>query len=133
MRGTVLPLALVLALPALASASQIPIGLNIGQNVFVQEFWQNGKAHYAIYNSRPAAIKLTVNDVMFVAMPGTESFRNVEGKNLATWDIKSKEVVFVDAPVGGPPAAGDDLRFFRFRIVGGPTLGLLTIPSPSNT
>ena len=62
MRENLLTLALALALPALGSASQIAIGLDWRQNVFVQEFWQEGKARFAIYNNRPEAIKLTVNE-----------------------------------------------------------------------
>ena len=126
MRENLLTLALVLALPALGSASQIAIGLDWRQNIFVQEFWQEGKARYAIYNNRPEAIKLTVNDVQFVNAPGTESFRAVEGKDLANWEVKSKGVVFVDAPMA---PGGDGLRFLRFRITDGPRLGVLTFPA----
>jgi hypothetical protein len=126
MRAGFLTLALVIALPALASGSQIGIGLDWRQNVFVQEFWQEGKARYAIYNGRPDAIKLTVNDVQFTNLPGTESFRAVDGKELATWEVKSKSVVFVDAPMAA--AARHGLRFLRFRIVDGPRLGTLTYP-----
>ena len=127
MRENLLPLALVLALPVLANASQIAVGIDWRQNVFVQEFWQDGKARYAIYNSRPDAIKLTVNDVQFLNAPGTESFRAVEGKELANWEVKSKRVVFVDAPMA---PGGDGLRFFRFRITAGPRLGVLTFSAP---
>jgi hypothetical protein len=126
MRGSLLTLALGLTLPALASASQIGVGLDWRQNVFVQEFWQEGKARYAIYNGRPEAIKVTVNDVQFTTVPGTESFRAVEGKDLATWEIKGKEVMFVDAP---PAPAGNGLRFLRFRIGDGPRLGVLMYPT----
>lgn len=126
MRENLLPLALVLALPALMSASQIPVGLDWDQNVFVQEFWQEGKARYAIFNNRLEAIKLTVNKVRFVTVPGTESFRAVEGKDLASWKINSKGVVFVDAPLA---PAGGGLQFLRFRIADGPRLGLLTFPA----
>ena len=125
MRGNLLTLALVLALPPLASASQIAVGLDWRQNVFVQEFWQEGKARYAIYNGRVEAIKLTVNDVQFVNIPKTESFRAVEGKDLAGWEIKGKSVVFVDAPKA---PGGDGLRFLRFRIADGARLGVLTFP-----
>jgi len=125
MRANVLTLAVVLALPGLASASQIAVGFDWRQNVFVQEFWQEGKARYAICNSRPEAIKLTVNEVQFVNVPGTESFRAVEGKDLANWEVKGKSVVFVDAPMS---PAGDGLRFLRFRITDGPRLGVLTFP-----
>lgn len=96
------------------------------QNVFVQEFWQDGKARYAIYNSRLEAIKLTVNDVQFVNVPGTEGFRAMEGKELASWEIKSKRVLFVDAPKA---PAGDGLRFLRFRMTEGPKLGVLSYPT----
>jgi hypothetical protein len=126
MRLNVLPLALVLALSPLASASQIAVGLDWRANVFVQEFWQDGKARYAIYNSRPDAIKLTVNDVQFVTLPGTESFRAVEGKDLASWEVKSKGVVFVDAPM---TPGGDGLHFLRFRLADGTRLGVLTYPA----
>jgi hypothetical protein len=125
MRDNALTLSLVLALPALASASQIAVGLDWRQNVFVQEFWQEGKARYAIYNSRPEAIKLTVNAVQFANVPGTETFRAVEGKDLSSWEVKSKGVVFVDAPMA---PGGDRLRFLRFRITDGPRLGVLTFP-----
>jgi hypothetical protein len=125
-RALSLTLAVGLAFPTLASASQIGVGLDWRQGVFVQEFWQEGKARYAIYNSRPEAIKLTVNDVQFVNLPGTESFRAIEGKDLASWEVKGKGVVFVDAPKA---AAGDGLRFLRFRFANGPPLGVLTIPS----
>jgi hypothetical protein len=125
MRLNMLPLALVLALPSLASASQIAVGLDWRQNVFVQEFWQDGKARYAIYNSGPEAIKITVNDVQFVTLPGTESFRAVEGKDLASWEVKSKEVVFVDAPMS---PGGDGLHFLRFRLADRTRLGVLTYP-----
>ena len=126
MRGIVLSLAFLLVLPALANASQIVVGMDWRQNVFVQEFWQDGKARYAIYNSRPDAIKLTVSDVQFVNVPGTESFRAMEGKELASWEVKSKGVVFVDAPKA---PAGDGLRFVRFRIADGPKLGVLSYPA----
>jgi hypothetical protein len=127
MRGIVLSLALVLGLPALTRASQIVVGLDWRQNVFVQEFWQDGKARYAIYNSRSEAIKLTVNDVQFVNVPGTEGFRAMEGKELASWEVKSKGVVIVNVPKA---PAGDGLRFLRFRIADGPKLGVLSIPIP---
>jgi hypothetical protein len=126
MRGYVLSLALILGLPALASASQIGVGLDGRQNVFVQEFWQDGKARYAICNNRPEAIKLTVSDVQFVNVPGTESFRAIEGKELVSWDVKGKEVLFVEAP---KVLAGDGLRFLRFRIADGAPLGLLSLPT----
>lgn len=126
MRDHLLTLALVLALPTLASASQIAVGLDWRHNVFVQEFWQDGKARYAIYNGRPEAIKLTVHAVQFVNAPNTEGFRIVEGKELAGWEIKGKGVVFVDAPKAPP---GDGLRFLRFRIANGPQLGVLTLPT----
>jgi uncharacterized protein (TIGR03067 family) len=126
MRGTLLTVALVFALPALASASGFGVGLDWRQNVFVQEFWQAGKARYAIYNSRPEAIKLTVNDVQSVSVPGTESFRAVEGKELATWEVKGKAIVFVDAPMA---PVNDGLRFLQFRIADGPRLGMLTYPA----
>jgi hypothetical protein len=126
MRVNLLTLAVVFALPALASASQIAVGLDWRQNIFVQEFWQAGKARYAIYNSRPEAITLTVNAVQFVNVPGTESFRAVEGKDLASWEVKSKCVVFVDAP---KVRGRDGLRFVRFRIANGPRLGVLTCPA----
>ena len=126
MRENLLTLALVLSLPALASASQIAIGLDWRQNVFVQEFWQEGKARYAIFNNRAEGIKLTVNDVQFMNVPGTEFFRAVEGKDLASWEVKGKGVVFVDAPMA---PAGDGLRFLRFRIADGPRLGVLTFPA----
>lgn len=130
MRGIVLSLTLTLGLPALADASQIAVGLDFRQNVFVQEFWQDGKARYAIYSTRPEAITLSVSDVQFVNIPGTEGFRAVEGKELASWKIKSKEVLFVDAPKA---PAGDGLRFLRFRIAGGPLLGALSVPvSPAD-
>jgi len=124
MRAIMLTLALV-ALPGLASASQIAVGLDWRQNVFVQEFWQEGQARYAIYNSRPEAIKVTVNEVQFVNVPGTESFRAVEGKDLANWEVKGKSVVFVDAPMA---PAGDVIRYLRFRFTDGPRLGVLTFP-----
>lgn len=125
MRAKLLSLVLVLSLPALASASQIAVGLDWRQNVFVQEFWQDGKARYAIYNGRPKAIKLAINDVQFVNVAGTESFRAVEGKELASWEVKGKSVMFVDAPKA---AVGGGLRFLRFRIADGPRLGVLTFP-----
>ena len=103
MRKTLLTLVLVLALPALASAEKIGVGLDWQQNVFMQEFWQEGKARYAIYNSRPQAIKLTVNEVQFVNVPGAESFRAVEGKDLASCEVKSKEVVCLSMPRRPPP------------------------------
>lgn len=125
MGQNLLTLSLVFALPALASASQIAVGLDWRQNVFVQEIWQQGKARYAIFNSRPQALKLAVNDVQFENVPGTESFRAVEGKELASWEVESRKVVFVDAPKA---PAGGGLRFLRFRIVDGPRLGVLTFP-----
>lgn len=121
-----LTLVLVLTSPAMASASQIAIGLDWRQNVFVQEFWPDDKARYAIYNGRADAIKLMVNDIQFVSAPGTESFRAVEGKDLAGWEIEGKGVVFVDAPVA---PAGNGLRFLTFRIAHGARLGTLTFPA----
>lgn len=127
MRESTIILTLVLALPTLANASQIAIGLDWRQNVFVQEFWQDGKPRYAIYNSRPGAIKITVNDVQFVTLPGTESFQAVEGKERANWEVKGKGVAFVDAPTA--PASAR-LQYLRFRIADGPRLGVLTFPVP---
>src|SRR5262245_60517113 len=125
MRHMLLAKIMVLALPLLASASQIGVGLSWNHKVFVQEIWQDGKARYAIYNGRAEAMKLTVNDVQFVSLPGTESFQAVEGKELASWEIKTKAVVFVDAPKA---PAGTGIRFVRFRIANGPALGVLTYP-----
>ena len=119
MRANLLTFALLLVLPAVASASQVPIGLDWGENVFVQEYWQDGKARYAIFNNRLEAIDLTVNDVQF-----TKSFR-VDGKDLVTWKIERKQVVYVDAPKA---PAGDGVRYLGFRIVDGKRLGVLTIP-----
>lgn len=130
MRANVLTLGLVLVLPSLASASQIAIGLDWRQSVFVQEFWQDGKARYAIYNGRPDAIKIAVSDVQFVNVPGTESFRAIEGKDRGSWEVNGKGLVLVDAPLA---PAGDGLRYLRFRIVDGPRLGVLTFPvAPAN-
>lgn len=126
MRHGLPTLALLLALPAVANASQIGVGLDWRQNVFVQEFWQEGKALYAIYNGRSEPITLKMSDVQFVNVPGTESFRAIEGKELASWDLKGKEVLFVDAPM---KPAGDELRFLKLRVAEGPQLGLLTFPS----
>jgi hypothetical protein len=126
MRGNLLTLGLGLALPAVVSATQIGIGLDWRQNVFVQEFWQEGKARYAIYNGRPEAIKLTAGEVQFVKVAGTESFRAVEGKDLGSWEVKEKRVVFVDAPRS---PVSDGFRFLRFRIADGPHLGMLTFPA----
>jgi hypothetical protein len=125
-RATLLISALVLALPALASAGQIAVGLDWRHHVFVQEFWQEGKVRYAVYNGRPGAVKLAVNAVQFVNRAGTESFQAVEGPDLAAWEVKGKEVLVVDAPAA--PGAGG-LWFFRFRIADGPRLGLLTVPA----
>lgn len=127
MKRIVLSLAFVLGLPALVSASQIAVGLDWRQNVFVQEYWQDGKPRYVIYNQRAEDLKLIVNEVQFVNVPGTESFRAVEGKELADWNVKSKEVLLVDAPK--VPAEGG-LRFLRFRTAGGQQLGLLSLPVP---
>ena len=126
MRGNLLTFGLMLALPTLASGSQIAVGLDWRQNVFVQEFWQNGKARYAIYNAQPQAIKLAVSDVQFLNVPGTESFQAHEGKELANWEVKSKSVVFVDAPTA---LGRKGLWYLRFRIVNGPRLGVLTFPA----
>jgi hypothetical protein len=60
-----------------------------------------------------------------VNRPGTESFQAIEGKEVARWVVQGKAVLQVDAPMA---AAGDGLRFFRFRIVDGPALGVLTLP-----
>jgi hypothetical protein len=126
MRTSLLSFALVCLLPAVGSASQVAVGFDWRHNVFVQEFWQGGKPGYAIYNNSAKAIKITVNGIQFVNVPGTESFRAVEGKDLASWEIKSKQVVYVDAPLA---PAGDGLRFLRCRIADGPRLGVLTFPA----
>ncbi len=125
MRKYVLTLALVLALPSFTHASSIGVGLDWRQKVFVQEYWQDGKAHYAIYNGRPEAIKVAVSDVHYTNVAGAESLREVEGKELGKWEVGGKSVVFVDAPM---TAAGDGLRNLVFRIVDGPRLGLLSSP-----
>jgi hypothetical protein len=119
-------MALALGLPALANASQIAVGLDWRQNVFVQEFWQDGKARYAIYNLRPEAITLTLNDVQFVNVAGTEGFRAVEGKELARWEIKGKGLRVVDAP---KVAVDGGLRFLRFRMAVRASLGVLSPPA----
>lgn len=126
MRACLLTLALVLALPAFANASQIAVGLDWQHQVFVQEIWQQGKARYVIYNARPNKIKLAVSEVLFVNVPATESFRAIDGQELAGWVVESKDMILVDAP---PAPANDSLRYLRFRIVDGPRLGLLSYPT----
>jgi hypothetical protein len=127
MRRIVLSCVLLLGLPGLSNASQILIGLDWRQNVFIQEYWQDGKPRYAIYNNRAENLKITVSDLRFVTPPGTERFQAVEGKELASWEFKGKGVLFVDAPM--VPAG----HYLRFRIAGGAQLGTLSSPtSPTN-
>lgn len=127
MRRLVLSCALLLGLPVLSSASQIAIGLDWRQNVFIQEYWQDGKARYAIFNNREEKLKVTVSGVQFVTPPGTERFQAVEGKEFASWEFKGKGVLFVDAPTA--PAG----HYLRFRIASGAQLGTLTSPvSPAD-
>lgn len=127
MRRIVLSFALLLGLPALSSASQIAIGLDFRQNIFIQEYWQDGKPRYAIFNNRAENLKITVCDVVFMNVPTTERFQAVEGKELASWEFKGKGVLFVDAPM--VPAR----HYLRFRIAGGAPLGTLSSPvSPTD-
>jgi hypothetical protein len=104
-----------LAMPALLMAilmvGQLTgIGLDWNQGVFVQEYWQAGKPHYAIANSGNAAASISVYEAQ-------------TGKKLAgPWNIAPKRVISADA------AKLQEQGLLEFRLGSGMPLGLLDAP-----
>jgi len=99
----------VLAIPA--AADVIGVGLDWREKVYVQEFWKEGKAHYAIFNDSPAAISLSV-------LP-----RKGGALLAGPWKLEPKTFLEVDAT----PLVGQDL--IEFKLDGGKSLGLLAAPT----
>lgn len=109
-----------IALPALiaivvfslsARADVIGVGLDWREKVFVQEFWREGKAHYAVFNDGPAAVSLGV-------------FPRKGGAALAgPWKLEPKG--FLEVEVSGLVGKG----LVEFKVEGGKSLGLLDSPT----
>jgi hypothetical protein len=108
--GLALVMGLVCAQPT--SAEVIGIGLDFRKGLFVQEYWQDGKPHYALANLGAEGVRITVTD-------------RKSGAVLAgPWEVKARSVAHVEAG----KVAGNDL--VQFTLANGSSLGLLTAPVP---
>ncbi|QDU95892.1 hypothetical protein [Lignipirellula cremea] len=93
-----------------ASAEIIGIGLDWRKNIFVQEYWSEGKPYYAIANK-------TDSDQTIVCV----AYRG-QAKLAGPWKAPANSVVHVDAS----PLIGKDL--VQFDLEGGSSLGLMAAP-----
>jgi hypothetical protein len=114
----ILSLALLLCTFQPARATVIGLGLDWRKNVFVQEYWRDGKPGYVIANLRKDPVKVGVH----------EWNRGQAGKQIAgPWEVKGKGVLSVDAS----PVRGGGL--LMFMLADGDSLGLLPAPAaPAN-
>jgi hypothetical protein len=94
-----------------ASADVIGVGLDWREKVFVQEFWKEGKAHYAVFNDSPAAVSLSVHP------------RKGGAALAGPWKLEPKGFLEVEA------AALVGKGLIEFKLEGGKSLGLLDAPT----
>lgn len=91
-------------------AASIGVGLDWRKNVFIQEYWKEGKVSYAIAN------KTDTDQAILVAASRT-------GEGLAgPWKVKAHSLVFVDASA----LVGKDL--LRIDLENSDSLGLMNSP-----
>lgn len=113
MRTTLVgPLVLCL-LAGPAAANVIGIGLDWRKNVFVQEYWKDGTAHYLIANRGKAPVTITVNEW---------KAQGAGPKLAGPWEVKAGAVLDVEAP----KIKGE--QFVLWQLADGTDLGLLGPP-----
>ncbi len=93
-----------------AIAMSVGVGLDWRKNMFVQEYWRDGKVFYAIAN------KADTDQTIIV-------FTRHDGKRMAgPWEVKANSLVHVDASA----LIGKDM--LQFKLESGSSLGLMQSP-----
>lgn len=106
-------LIIVIGLASTAAASQIPIGLDWRESIFIQEYWVDGRPQYCVANMTDRDIRLQVSRWL-----PKQPLEPLGGMSLTANAIECKDAQpFLDQ------------RYLDFQVLEGPRLGLLWAPA----